>query len=111
MYNIAPPLLSAMVYVTRQGMTFMSSEQFEEKLGDSIKDMPPEDGKVFSEVKGIKKYLAETFLDALKQGSRGLHREFELNFNDWGFKLEDIDKRVPITIWHGEKDHNVPIEV
>lgn len=111
LYNIAPPLVAATTYITRQGMTWLTSEQFQEKLEGSLTDMPIEDSKIFAQAKGLKKWVAETFLDALRQGAKGLYREFELGFKDWGFKLEDLNKQVPISIWHGDKDHNVPLEV
>lgn len=53
--------------------------------------------------------LEMTSLDAkasFRQGTRGLVLEIMLYANDWGFKLQEIQKEVQL--WQGEKDVNVP---
>jgi pimeloyl-ACP methyl ester carboxylesterase len=34
-------------------------------------------------------------------------REFALFAHDWGFRVEDVT--VPVTLWHGQADRNVPV--
>lgn len=89
----------------RQVMVSLSIEDFEKDIANSF---PPEDEEVITTHKHV---ISESILEALRPGSRGFNREFQLYVSDWGFKLGDLDSRVPITIWHGENDRNVPIEV
>lgn len=57
--------------------------------------------------------LANTFLkslkEALRSGAVGTLKEAELFSGDWDFSLDDI--RVPVYLWHGGQDRNVPIAV
>ena len=34
-------------------------------------------------------------------------QDFALFCTDWGFRLDDID--VPVDLWHGDDDRNVPV--
>jgi pimeloyl-ACP methyl ester carboxylesterase len=47
--------------------------------------------------------------EAMKQGTHGAHHESLLAVTDWGFRLNDI--QMPIQIWHGEADKNIPVEM
>ena len=44
--------------------------------------------------------------EAFRQGSAGLATEGRIYTRPWGFELEQI--RVPVLLWHGESDENVP---
>jgi fermentation-respiration switch protein FrsA (DUF1100 family) len=44
------------------------------------------------------------------KGSVPFAAETALFWQDWGFSLGDIEIKSPLTIWHGEKDINVPVE-
>ncbi|WP_167477254.1 alpha/beta fold hydrolase [Nocardia arthritidis] len=46
--------------------------------------------------------------EAFRQGGRGFAMDLRLLFTrPWGFRLADIT--VPVRIWHGAADHNVPV--
>jgi pimeloyl-ACP methyl ester carboxylesterase len=47
------------------------------------------------------------FLEACRQGPRGPVRDLALIARPWGFDLEAIN--VPVLLWHGERDRNVPV--
>jgi pimeloyl-ACP methyl ester carboxylesterase len=47
--------------------------------------------------------------EAMRQGVRGAYHETLLTITDWGFRLEDI--QIPILLWHGEDDKNIPVEM
>lgn len=47
--------------------------------------------------------------EALRQGTRGAFHESLLSVSDWGFRLQDI--QIPINLWHGEADQNIPVEM
>ena len=44
--------------------------------------------------------------EAFRQGAAGLTTDGRLYTQPWGFELEQI--RVPVLLWHGERDENVP---
>lgn len=47
--------------------------------------------------------------EAMRQGARGAYHESLLTITDWGFRLQDI--QIPILLWHGEDDKNIPVEM
>jgi pimeloyl-ACP methyl ester carboxylesterase len=47
--------------------------------------------------------------EATRQGTRGAFHESLLSVTDYGFRLEDI--QMPILLWHGEADQNIPVEM
>jgi pimeloyl-ACP methyl ester carboxylesterase len=50
--------------------------------------------------------LLEDMREALRQGARGPARDARVVNRRWGFKLEEIG--VPVWLWHGHEDRNVP---
>ena len=44
--------------------------------------------------------------EALRGGPRGAQLDAAIVASPWGFQLEDIP--VPVHLWHGEQDRNVP---
>eukprot|EP00937_MAST-01D_sp_MAST-1D-sp2_P000680 g680.t1 len=51
--------------------------------------------------------------EAVRQGiDKGPAQDGCLEAGDWGFALGDIDaRRVPVLLWHGEEDDDVPVSV
>jgi pimeloyl-ACP methyl ester carboxylesterase len=66
----------------------------------------PEDRLFLEERPGVVETLYETLVEAFRQGSRGARRELYLYSHRWGFRLDRI--QVPVFLWQGEKDANVP---
>jgi pimeloyl-ACP methyl ester carboxylesterase len=50
-------------------------------------------------------YLA-CFVEACRQGPRGPVRDLALIGRPWGFDLASL--KVPVALWQGEQDRNVP---
>ncbi len=67
--------------------------------------MPKPDGLVLSRPE-FKMVFAESIREVLRSGSRGPVWDGLLYARPWGFRLEDI--RIPVHLWHGEKDLSVP---
>jgi pimeloyl-ACP methyl ester carboxylesterase len=55
----------------------------------------------------MKAMLMQNYLEATRAGMRGFARESIIVSNAWGFRLEDIT--IPVYLWHGEEDRNVPL--
>jgi pimeloyl-ACP methyl ester carboxylesterase len=55
---------------------------------------------------GVRRVLAETFTEGLRQGSRALAEDRALLFRPWGFPLSAVRQRVHV--WHGTADWQVP---
>ena len=47
--------------------------------------------------------------EALRQGTRGAFHESLLTITEYGFRLQDV--QMPILLWHGEADQNIPVEM
>jgi pimeloyl-ACP methyl ester carboxylesterase len=57
---------------------------------------------------GIKELMADSLVEALRQGAKGAAYDGMLLGRSWGFKIEDIT--FPrIHLWHGELDKDVPV--
>ncbi|MDY6782177.1 MAG: alpha/beta hydrolase [Cyanobacteriota bacterium] len=54
----------------------------------------------------VREIAIATFLDAFRNGTRGVAWEMGLQARPWGFRLEEIAK--PVFLWHGEQDTTVP---
>jgi pimeloyl-ACP methyl ester carboxylesterase len=55
----------------------------------------------------MKSMLMQNYLEATRAWMRGFARESIIVSNAWGFRLEDIT--IPVYLWHGEEDLNVPL--
>ncbi|WKZ37392.1 MAG: alpha/beta hydrolase [Anaerolineales bacterium] len=47
--------------------------------------------------------------EATRQGTRGAFHESLLTVTERGFSLQDV--QMPILLWHGEQDQNIPVEM
>jgi pimeloyl-ACP methyl ester carboxylesterase len=52
-------------------------------------------------------WLAATCAEALREGDDGWWCDWEATLSPWGFEVEDV--RVPVRLWHGERDDAVPV--
>lgn len=78
-------------------------------LGAMIARMSPADRARIAGDDWLRDRLAENINTAFATGSRGVAVDFQLLFaRPWGFDPADIT--VPVEIWHGDADGNVPIE-
>jgi len=69
------------------------------------KSAPKADREVFArpEIQAIDR---QDLLEAYRNGARAVYWELVLLKTPWGFRLEDIHKK--IHLWHGEEDRTVP---
>jgi pimeloyl-ACP methyl ester carboxylesterase len=66
---------------------------------------PPADQTVLADV-ALRGVVIDDMREAFRQGARGPARDARVVNRRWGFKLEMI--RVPVWLWHGQEDRNVP---
>jgi pimeloyl-ACP methyl ester carboxylesterase len=66
---------------------------------------PPADRAVVAN-EALRHLLVDDLREAFRQGARGPARDARVVNRRWGFKLEEI--RVPVWLWHGQEDRNVP---
>jgi pimeloyl-ACP methyl ester carboxylesterase len=57
----------------------------------------------------VRRILAETFTEGLRNGSTALAEDRALLFRPWGFPLSSVRQRVHI--WHGTQDWMVPVSL
>lgn len=78
-----------------------------ERLMNQLKrSSSPEDRLLLEQRPDVADVLYDTTVEAFRQGSRGARRELYLYSHRWGFRLDRIE--VPVFLWQGEKDANVP---
>lgn len=71
-------------------------------MRDFIKDMPESDRAVL-ERQGLQERFEEAFLEAARQGTKGLVAGIALEGRPWEFRLQDV--KMHVSIWHGEEDN------
>jgi pimeloyl-ACP methyl ester carboxylesterase len=69
---------------------------------------PPADRAVLARPE-VRTAVVDDLGEALRQGSRAVLDDLRLFGEPWGFRLEDI--KVPVELWHGEQDAQVPVAV
>jgi len=48
--------------------------------------------------------------EVFAQGMNGFSLDFKVLNADFGFKIEDIRKNLPVQLWYGNLDENVPLQ-
>lgn len=74
-----------------------------------LRTLPPADRAVLSGRPDVRSALFESTADGFRQGPRGAAQEFTMFSRPWHFALAHI--RVPVVLWHGTEDLNVPFTV
>lgn len=67
----------------------------------------PEPDRILLQRAEIRDGFMSCFEEACRQGSRGPATDVSLIARSWGFELSAVN--VPVLLWHGERDRNVPI--
>lgn len=77
-------------------------------LNGFLKIMSQPDQEILKN-KAVVKVIENTFKEAFRNGSKGVAYEISnLLVRNWGFELNEI--QVPVTLWQGNKDNNVPFQ-
>lgn len=74
---------------------------------DRIRNMHPLDRAFFADEDEMRAYLATSHA-AFAQGYDGMCKDGYVLCTPWGFRVEDIRKDVPVLLWYGSSDRNVP---
>ena len=71
--------------------------------------MHPKDIPVLGDKDFMRMHLRRAS-EVYKQGMDGFSNDFRLLNSDFGFKIEDIRKDLPLQLWHGRLDTMVPLQ-
>ncbi|KAJ4401799.1 hypothetical protein N0V91_007698 [Didymella pomorum] len=74
---------------------------------DRTKGMSDADKAFFGDEDEMRAYLA-TSRASYQQGFDAMCKDGYAMCTDWGFKIEDVRKDLPIVLWYGSQDKNVP---
>lgn len=91
------------IFIVVMAMQSSNRERVMKQISESAS---PEDKLVLEQRPELADLLYDSTLEALRQGTRGARHELYLYSRRWGFRLDRIE--VPVLLWHGEKDKNVP---
>ncbi|UCF36944.1 MAG: alpha/beta hydrolase [Acidobacteriota bacterium] len=67
----------------------------------------PEPGREVLENPTTGRQICEGFSEAFRGGTRGVVLDIRLLTRPWGFSLREVT--VPVFLWHGEQDFDVPV--
>jgi pimeloyl-ACP methyl ester carboxylesterase len=82
-----------------------AGQDMEKFFARYTKHNPPVDQAILARPEIREMFLA-SYTESLRQGTDTFAWEVQLAARPWGFSLADI--RVPVAVWHGEKDNSVP---
>lgn len=85
-------------------------KKLEAIIDNMMSDLPPVD-RAFLTAPGLKERFALELQESFRQGTKWVAKEGALYTKPWGFNLKDISSSVPIFLWHGALDVNVPIQM
>lgn len=71
--------------------------------------LPETDRAIVDSDPEFQKGFIRMVCEATRQGTRGAFHESLLSVTERGFRLEDV--QMPILLWHGEQDQNIPVEM
>ena len=74
---------------------------------DRLKGMSDEDRMLFADEDEMRVYVASSRA-SFTQGYDGMCKDGYALCTDWGFGIEDVTKDVPVVLWYGAQDLNVP---
>lgn len=101
------PLLSRLFLGLMLGiMPRLAPAQFIKGAGAVL---PEADRAIVSASREFQDGFIHMVREATKQGTRGAFHESLLSVTPYGFSLQDI--QMPIQLWHGEADQNIPVEM
>jgi pimeloyl-ACP methyl ester carboxylesterase len=67
----------------------------------------PEPDRLLLQRRELREAFVACFKEACRQGVHGPVLDLSLIARPWGFDLSDVS--VPVLLWHGERDRNVPV--
>jgi pimeloyl-ACP methyl ester carboxylesterase len=100
--RVAPPVLRALFRLNLR-MIRKGGERAGERMAASF----PEPDRTLLSRKEIRDGFMACFEEACRQGTHGPAWDLRLIARPWGFDLGTI--AVPVLLWHGERDANVPV--
>jgi pimeloyl-ACP methyl ester carboxylesterase len=72
------------------------------------KQLPPVDYAVIESPERMRSFC-QMSLESMREGVKGATRDLQLYVREWDFSFDEI--QMPLTLFHGEQDMNVPIGV
>jgi pimeloyl-ACP methyl ester carboxylesterase len=78
------------------------------RAGQRMAAWAPEPDRTLLQRADIRDGFMACFEEACRQGTRGPVADMRLIARPWGFDLATVN--VPVLLWHGERDRNVPVE-
>ena len=97
------------LYQASMKLTQRSLQGSPDKLLETFKKTLPAADYAVLKSPGRMKKSCETLIEGLRSGTRGAAWDLQLYFRNWDFRLDEI--RMPLTLFYGEEDRNVPLDL
>ncbi len=94
----------------REMKEFNNPEKAKKTIEKAIKSLPEPDQIVMKEPNFLELFIEES-KEAFRQGREGSVHEGRIYVKPWGFNPTNITPQLPVHLWHGELDVNVPISM
>ena len=78
-----------------------------ERTGERMTAWAPEPDRMLLQRPEVRRGFMACFEEACRRGPAGPAEDIGLIARPWGFDLADV--KVPVLLWHGELDRNVPV--
>jgi pimeloyl-ACP methyl ester carboxylesterase len=95
----------ALIPATYQPLAFTLKHWPLSLLDARLHSLPARDRAVLSQ-EPVRETLAQSFRESVRQGAAGGAHELKVYTSPWRFAFEEI--KVPVYLWHGERDTIVP---
>jgi pimeloyl-ACP methyl ester carboxylesterase len=76
-------------------------------IKSAVAVLPKPDRALVTTSPEVQKGFVRMVREAMRQGTKGAHHDSLLSVTEPGLRLGDI--RVPVLLWHGEMDQNIPV--
>ncbi len=97
------------LYQASMKLTQRSLHGSPDKLLETFKKTLPAADYAVLKSPGRMKKSCEALIEGLRSGTRGTAWDIQLYFRKWDFSLDQI--RMPLTLFYGEEDRNVPLDL
>jgi pimeloyl-ACP methyl ester carboxylesterase len=74
-----------------------------------LRSLPETDRVLLLDNPGVRRVLAESFREGVRQGGRGVMDDAEIYLQPWEIPLENV--KGPIRYWHGGRDGNISADM
>lgn len=98
-------------FMYKSEMKALNDPEKARKLMSNLSEKLPEPDKQIIQDPAVLDIFLEEIKEAFRSGIDGIMRDEKIYAKPWGFNLEEISPELPVFIWQGDLDVNVPVSM